>query len=269
MYPQRAIVARAAAGCASAASGRSQIAYQGTSQAVASRTASVAQPAAVTHERRAARSRQAAPQKPDQREGEQQRQAARVKWTIELGSPPVTAPSPSASFCGTLQRVVRSWFWPIRTKASKRLPAERGERRRRDGHDRRERAEQEAPAVAGRDQHERRGDARRCLERSAGSLEGACPRGPHRKGRRALPAITSSMTKASLWAPPTTWTSTSGFRPTASAANTGSDPSRRAQAQVSATIPRLAAARTAFRIQKAAGTPSFASGSVTTVKSGP
>src|SRR6185503_3708788 len=101
----------------------------------------------------------------------------------------------------------------------------------------------------------------------------SAPATASRGGRAAIsaatPPIQSSTVSASLCAPPTTWTSTSGLRPTASAGRRGSRPSRRAHHQTSTTTPRLASAATAFRVQNATGMLVLASGRVSTVNSGP
>ena len=106
---------------------------------------------------------------------------------------------------------------------------------------------------------------RRPRER-AGRSRAASPR----TASPASPPITTSITSASLCAPPTTCTSTSGLSPTASAANTGSRPSRRAHAHVERDD---AEARERRRSPSASRTRpdtlSFASGSVASVKSGP
>ena len=75
---------------------------------------------------------------------------ARVKWTIESGSPPVIAPIPSASFCGTLQRRRALLVLADQDERLERLPSERRKRAGRNRGDGRERAEQKARAVARR-----------------------------------------------------------------------------------------------------------------------
>ena len=106
----------------SAASGSSQIAYQGTSQAVATqqrerRPAGGRDPCPRVG---AALARRSAAGAARPRRQQQPERAARVVARSSRRSPPVSAPTPSAARCGTLQRLVRSWFSPIRTNASQR-----------------------------------------------------------------------------------------------------------------------------------------------------
>src|SRR5439155_438833 len=102
-----------------AASGSSQIAYHGTSQAEASNNPSVAQPAAVTQYVEPGGARQTRRRRTSSTPIKASPKAARVKWTTVSGEAPTRDPTPSAVRCGKDQRLVRSWFWPIRLSASK------------------------------------------------------------------------------------------------------------------------------------------------------
>ena len=84
----------------------------------------------------------------------------------------------------------------------------------------------------------------------------------------ATASIISAAISASLWAPPTTWTSTSGLSATSATAKRGSTPrtaARRATIQAIAATESPAAA---FSSQTAAPTLSLPSGAVSRVKSG-
>ena len=245
---------------ASAASGSSQIAYQGTSHAVASSTPSVAQPAD------AAPGSCAAPRRPqEQRDGDDRERGpehgAHVVDDRRCRSP-VRPPRASAVRCGMLQRLVRSW-----------LSAEQGERLERAVAERHQRdsaittsAPIAAPAASARlrsraDQHEGHRAPRRTPSRAG-----------HRRGepvRRALrprpaasdPAHPQQHESASLCAPPTTCTSTSGLRPTSSAGRRGSRPS--AASHTTTRARRSPSARKRgddLQHPERDGTPSFASG---------
>ncbi len=76
----------------------------------------------------------------------------------------------------------------------------------------------------------------------------------------ATPSIASSIVSPSLWAPPTTWTRTSGLRATKAAARNGSRPRQAAMRLTSAARPRTESAATAFNAATATPTGSQASG---------
>src|SRR6185369_11440465 len=78
--------------------------------------------------------------------------------------------------------------------------------------------------------------------------------------REATASVAKSIVRASLWAPPTTWTRTSGLRATKAAARRGSTPRQAAMRAVRAAMPRTERAATAFNAAMATPTGSQASG---------
>ncbi len=76
----------------------------------------------------------------------------------------------------------------------------------------------------------------------------------------ATASIASSIVRPSLWAPPTTWTRTSGLRATKAAARSGSAPRQAARRATIAARPRTESAATAFSTATATPTGSQASG---------
>jgi len=76
----------------------------------------------------------------------------------------------------------------------------------------------------------------------------------------ATPSIASSIVRPSLWAPPTTWTRTSGLSATKAAARTGSSPRQAARRATSAASAATESAATVFSTATATPTGSHASG---------
>ena len=101
---------------------------------------------------------------------------------------------------------------------------------------------------------------------AAGSLTAAAatiatpPDASRAPSTRATPAASPSIISASLWAPPTTSTSTSGFSATNAAAGAAAMPREIARRETIAAIPRTDAAASAFIAHIPAGTPIRASG---------
>src|ERR1700744_5384384 len=81
-----------------------------------------------------------------------------------------------------------------------------------------------------------------------------------RATRAATPSIAKSIARPSLWAPPTTWTRTSGLRATKAAARASSTPRQAASRDTTQARPRTETAATAFSTAIAAQTGSQARG---------
>ncbi len=239
-----------------AANGSGQIAYQGSSQAVDSSSASVLQPAAT---------RQSAPRRVRHRAyARTTTNPATKQWRHQLGVPP--SPSRRAVSAGMLWVATSCCcsltalrkpnacepkpISPTAASSARLSPAPAATRRR-------SRLRDPSPPAP---------STRNASAKPAVTLipiPATSAAAPARK-RGLAPAVNSSAAASasnwsvSLWAPPTASTSSTGFRPTKATAKRGEWPSLVAARATSATAPRLEATASTFNAHNPPASPSGA-----------